>query len=106
MNLRVKKVFSGKLLIHGLLHIVNTAFSLFRWLSVRVEYLGNLLIFLVAVLTFAYKSSLSAGLAGLAITYSMMILDALRQKILLSHENPESGTCDLENRVKVTQIPT
>ena len=48
-----------------------------RWLSVRVEYLGNLLIFLVAVLTFSDKASLSAGPASLAITYSMMILDAL-----------------------------
>ena len=86
-------------------HPVPTCYI--RWLSVRVEYLGNLLIFLVAVLTFSYKSSLSAGMAGLAITYSMMILDALSWTvryivIILSMDNTSSSSgCSVSWRLIV-----
>ena len=44
-----------------------------RWLAFRIETLGNLVLLTVAILAVAGKDSLSAGAAGLAITYAMNI---------------------------------
>ena len=52
-----------------------------RWLSVRCDILGNFLIFLISSLTFYYRDSLSAGVAGLAITYAISLLDSLSWNI-------------------------
>ena len=59
-----------------------------RWLSVRCDVLGNGLIFLISILTFYYRNTLSAGLAGLAITYGISLLDGLGWNIRM--------ICDLE----------
>ena len=60
-----------------------------RWLTIRVDMLGNSLVFLVAIITFTLRDSLSSGLAGIAITYSMMVLDSLGWNIRM--------VCELEN---------
>ena len=48
-----------------------------RWLSLRVEYIGNLVILLTGILTIYYKDSLSPGMAGLTLAMAVMILDEL-----------------------------
>ena len=46
-----------------------------RWLSIRVECLGNLIVFLAAVFAFYYRENLSAGLAALSVSYAMQMID-------------------------------
>jgi ABC-type multidrug transport system fused ATPase/permease subunit len=43
-----------------------------RWLGIRVENLGNLIILAAAVLAVANRGTVSAGLAGLSISYSLL----------------------------------
>ena len=83
---RFEKEFEGRLSKHLKANYVNDMMN--KWLSVRVDVLGNILVFLVAILTFAFRDSLSSGLAGLAITYAMMIIDSLGWNIRM--------ICDLE----------
>ena len=51
--------------------------SFYRWLGVRVQFICNLAIFSIAVLTFATRQSLTPGLSALAITYAMTMIDGL-----------------------------
>ena len=48
-----------------------------RWLAVRIETLGNLIIFFAALFAILNRKTLSPGLAGLSISYSMQITDTL-----------------------------
>ena len=46
-----------------------------RWLSIRVEILGNVIVFFSAALSFYYRNTITAGLAGLSISYAMQMID-------------------------------
>ena len=46
-----------------------------RWLSIRVEILGNIIVFLAAVFAFYSRDSLTAGVIGLSISYAMQMID-------------------------------
>ena len=46
-----------------------------RWLSIRVEILGNIIVFCAAVFAFYSRGSIGAGLAGLSISYAMSLID-------------------------------
>ena len=72
---RFQEEFEKKIATHLRVNYINDMMN--RWLSVRVDLLGNILVFLVAMITFTLRDSLSAGMAGIAITYSMMVLDSL-----------------------------
>ena len=72
---RFQEEFEQKMGTHLRVNYINDMMN--RWLSIRVEILGNILVFLVAVITFTLRDSLSPGMAGIAITYSMMVLDSL-----------------------------
>ncbi len=48
-----------------------------RWLAFRIESLGNLILLAVSTLAVATKGSISPGMTGLAITYSLNIVDIL-----------------------------
>ncbi|KAK0042761.1 multidrug resistance-associated protein 1 [Biomphalaria pfeifferi] len=44
-----------------------------RWLGVRLEFLGNLIILLAAIIAVATKDSISAGIMGLSISFALQI---------------------------------
>ena len=48
-----------------------------RWLSLRVEYTGNVVILLTGLLTIYYRETLSAGMAAMTLALAVMILDEL-----------------------------
>ena len=83
---RFQSEFESKIEKHLTANYVSDMMN--RWLSVRCDTLGNALIFLISVLTFYYRDSLSAGLAGLAVTYAISLLDALSWNIRM--------ICDME----------
>ena len=45
-----------------------------RWLAVRLETVGNLIIFAAALLTVLGRGSLSSGLVGLSISYALQVM--------------------------------
>ena len=46
-----------------------------RWLSIRVEVLGNIIIFFSGLFAFYSRESIGAGLAALSISYAMQMID-------------------------------
>lgn len=60
-----------------------------RWLSVRLETVGNLIIFfaaLFAVMSKSEESSVGAGLVGLSISYALQVTSVLNLMVRLSSE--------------------
>jgi len=58
-----------------------------RWLSIRVETIGNIIVLLAAVFAFYNRDSLSAGLAALSVSYAMQTIDGLGWTIRLVQFN-------------------
>ncbi|XP_070311189.1 multidrug resistance-associated protein 1-like isoform X2 [Odocoileus virginianus] len=52
-------------------------FHYFRWLSVRLEFLGNLMVFFTAVLTVLAGNSIDSAIVGLSISYALNITQTL-----------------------------
>ena len=46
-----------------------------RWLSLRSELTGNLVVLLAAVLAVAQRSAVSAGWVGLAVSFAMSVTE-------------------------------
>jgi ATP-binding cassette subfamily C (CFTR/MRP) protein 1 len=68
-----------------------------RWLGTRIESIGNLIVLFASVFAIAGRASISPGLAGLSITYSLSIVDALNWLVRM--------LCDLEtNSVAIERI--
>ena len=44
-----------------------------RWLAVRIEFVGTLVTFFAALFAVISKDSISAGIAGLSISYSLNV---------------------------------
>ncbi len=59
-----------------------------RWLGIRIESLGNLIIFFAAIFTIIGRDGLTGGKAGLSIMYAMQITDTLNWLVRM--------VCDLE----------
>ncbi|CAG2122437.1 unnamed protein product, partial [Medioppia subpectinata] len=62
-----------------------------RWLTVRLEFLGNCSVFFTALFSVLYRGSLSPGKAGLAITSALSITSALNLLV--------RGSTDLESNI-------
>ena len=52
-----------------------------RWLGTRVENCGNLVILFASLFAILSRDTISPGLAGLSITYSLSIVDSLNWMI-------------------------
>ena len=110
---RFQEEFEQKIATHLRVNYINDMMN--RWLSVRVDLLGNILVFLVAMITFTLRDSLSAGMAGIAITYSMMVLDSLGWNIRMVCEMEtdsvaierirEYGEIEQEDAWEVADVP-
>jgi hypothetical protein len=48
-------------------------YSIFRWLAVRLETVGTLIVFFAALLAVLGKGAISPGLVGLSITYALQV---------------------------------
>ena len=68
-----------------------------RWLGVRIETIGNFVVFFAAIFAVLGKGLISPGLAGLSITYSLNMTDSLNWLVRM--------LCDLEtNSVAIERI--
>jgi ABC-type multidrug transport system fused ATPase/permease subunit len=50
---------------------------MFRWLGLRLEFTGGLVVLITSILTTINKNSISSGQAGLAISYALSITQIL-----------------------------
>ena len=48
-----------------------------RWLSIRLEMLGNLIIFFASLLCVLGRGTLDPGIVGLSLSYAMQVLRSL-----------------------------
>ncbi|KAH9518523.1 Multidrug resistance-associated protein 1 [Bulinus truncatus] len=68
-----------------------------RWLAIRLEIVGNLIIFFASLFAVLGREELSPGIVGLSITYAMNVTQTLNWLVRM--------TCDLEtNIVSVERI--
>merc|ERR1719219_2601544 len=75
-----------------------------RWLSIRVEILGNFIVFFAAVFAFYSRDSLSAGVIGLSISYAMQMIDGFGWTIRMAGEL-ESDSVALERVREYEELP-
>ncbi|XP_059046549.1 multidrug resistance-associated protein 1 isoform X1 [Achroia grisella] len=57
-----------------------------RWLAVRLEMIGNLIIFFAALLAVLYQESIKPGLVGLSISYALQITQTLNWLVRMTSE--------------------
>lgn len=51
-------------------------YSLCRWLAIRLEFLGNLVVFFAALFAVISRKTLDSGLVGLSISYALNVSDS------------------------------
>ncbi|XP_053189319.1 canalicular multispecific organic anion transporter 1 [Scomber japonicus] len=57
-----------------------------RWLAIRLEFLGNLVVFFAAMLAVISRDSLDSGLVGLSISYALNVTQTLNWLVRMSSE--------------------
>ena len=65
-----------------------------RWLAIRIETLGNIIIFFAALFAIIDRENLTPGKAGLSISYAMQVTDTLTWMVRM--------LCDLETNCVVS----
>ena len=75
-----------------------------RWLSIRVEVLGNIIVFFAAAFAFYSRDTLSAGVIGLSISYSMQMIDGFGWTIRMAGEL-ESDSVAIERVREYEDLP-
>ena len=54
-----------------------------RWLAIRIETLGNVIIFFAALFCIIDRDNLTPGKAGLSISYAMQVTDTLTWMVMI-----------------------
>ncbi|XP_068578796.1 ATP-binding cassette sub-family C member 2 [Cebidichthys violaceus] len=57
-----------------------------RWLAIRLEFLGNLVVFFAALLAVISRDSLDSGLVGLSISYALNVTQTLNWLVRMTSE--------------------
>lgn len=81
------------------------SFTAARWLAIRLEFLGYCIVFLAAIFAVVSRRTLSPGLAGLAISYSLNITSILGM-FVRSATDLETNIVSVERCLEYTETPT
>ncbi|XP_046664340.1 multidrug resistance-associated protein 1-like isoform X2 [Homalodisca vitripennis] len=75
-----------------------------RWLGIRLETVGNLLIFFAALFSVLGRDSLDAGIVGLSISYALQITSMLNYAVRMSSEI-ETNIVSVERIQEYADVP-
>ncbi|CAG2102735.1 unnamed protein product [Medioppia subpectinata] len=81
------------------------SFTASQWLAIRLELLGNCIVFLMSIFVVYYRFELSPGIAGLAIGYSLDITRCLTFLVNYT-SNVETNIVSVERCLEYTETPT
>ncbi|XP_029207815.1 multidrug resistance-associated protein 1-like [Acropora millepora] len=76
-----------------------------RWLAIRLEFVGNLVIFFAALFSVVNRDSLQSGLVGLSVTYALQITSTLNWMVRMSSEL-EANIVAVERVKEYSETPT
>jgi ABC-type multidrug transport system fused ATPase/permease subunit len=76
-----------------------------RWLAIRLEFFGYTIVFLSALFAVLSRNTLSPGLVGLSITYSLSITGILNM-LIRSAADLETNIVSVERCLEYTTTPT
>eukprot|EP00028_Trichosphaerium_sp_Am-I-7-wt_P005430 CAMPEP_0168519036 /NCGR_PEP_ID=MMETSP0405-20121227/7077_1 /TAXON_ID=498012 /ORGANISM="Trichosphaerium sp, Strain Am-I-7 wt" /LENGTH=1028 /DNA_ID=CAMNT_0008539499 /DNA_START=322 /DNA_END=3408 /DNA_ORIENTATION=+ len=76
-----------------------------RWLGIRLEFLGNIVVFGAALFAVLQHNSLAAGLAGLSIIYAMQLTTSLNF-LVRSSTDAENNLVSVERCVEFSNVET
>lgn len=74
-----------------------------RWLAIRLEFLGNLVVFFSALFAVLSRDTLSSGLVGLSISYSLNVTQTLNWLVRMTSEL-ETNIVAVERVSEYTEI--
>ncbi|KAK6293389.1 hypothetical protein J4Q44_G00357150 [Coregonus suidteri] len=74
-----------------------------RWLAIRLEFLGNLVVFFSALLAVISRDSLESGLVGLSISYALNVTQTLNWLVRMTSEL-ETNIVAVERVSEYTEI--
>jgi ABC-type multidrug transport system fused ATPase/permease subunit len=80
------------------------SFTASRWLAIRLEFLGYSIVFLSAIFAVISRGSLSPGIAGLAISYSLSITGLLGMFVRCATDL-ETNIVSIERCLEYTKTP-
>ena len=80
------------------------SYTMRRWISVRAEFVANLIFSFTAALAVLFKSNSDPGLVGLALTYSLQLTDFF-ERLIKVISNLETEAVSLERVLEYTVVP-
>ena len=75
------------------------------WLLLRLEFIGYCVVLISAIFAVNSRYTLSPGIAGLAITYSMQITNLL-SSLVITFNGIETNSVSIERVIEYTETPT
>ncbi|XP_052069136.1 multidrug resistance-associated protein 1-like [Mytilus californianus] len=89
--------------------VLNTRRSLARsvekWLHIRLDWLGSIIVLCVCLLVVVNKDDISPGIVGLAITYALNVTNCIEWLVKLT-TNAETNIISLERIKEYSETPT
>ena len=82
-----------------------SSFTATRWLSIRLEFFGYIIVFLAALFAVLSRGTLSPGLAGLAVSYSLNITSVMAM-FVRSMTDLETNIVSIERLVEYSEVPS
>ncbi|XP_062570070.1 multidrug resistance-associated protein 1-like isoform X1 [Saccostrea cucullata] len=79
--------------------------SIFRWLAVRLEFVGNCVVFFACLFAVLERDTLSAGIVGLSVTYALNVTQTLNWLVRMTTEL-ETNIVAVERVKEYSEIPT
>lgn len=76
-----------------------------RWLAIRLDFCGNIIIFFAALFAVLQKDSLDAGKVGLSVTYALLVTATLNWLVRMSSEL-ETNIVAVERILEYSKTPT